>query len=80
MVATFMHAEEALQLSLSPGAARLAQAIEGLDQAQQRLENAQKPISKLEQIRSAAVMQEAPSFALKPLGSEQRIIAKSPTG
>ena len=59
MVAAFTQAEEALQLSFSPGAARLAQAIEGLDRAQQRLENAQKPISKLEQIRSAAVVQEA---------------------
>ena len=59
MVATFMHAEEALQLSLSPGAAWLAQAIEGLDQAQRRLENAQRPTSKLEQIRSAAIVQEA---------------------
>jgi hypothetical protein len=32
MAATFMQAEEASQLSLSPGVARLAQAIEGLDQ------------------------------------------------
>jgi hypothetical protein len=50
---------KALQLPLLPGAARLAQAIEGLDQARRRLRNAQKPISKLEQIRSAAVVQEA---------------------
>lgn len=59
MVVTLMQAEEALQLSSSPGAARLAQAIEGLGQAQQRLQTAQKPISKLEEIRSAAVVQEA---------------------
>jgi hypothetical protein len=54
-----MQVEETRQSSSSPVIARLAQAIDGLEWAQQRLEYAQKPIRKLEQIRSAAVLHEA---------------------